>query len=264
MMDRFQQVKINLFPSSSNQNKESATPDERTLVRLKTKQRWWQRGRADDQVGSKAKQDASPTRTKQGGSTLPASTKKQKKAVPETAATTEEVANEEKDPSQESIPASSKRRWFGLRRTRASDGEARTQTGVDTSAVAGQTTEHSGSADKRTRSSSSSKTKATASTPTQRTDAADTEADSADEKAPRKGLMGWRRKKANQQQDETKSESPKPQSQQAPTASKPTPPKPQHDAGDQLGEEDDIDWNSMSKAQRRRLRKQMKRQNKAA
>lgn len=265
MMDRFQQVKINLFPSSSNQNKESATPDERTLVRLKTKQRWWQRGRADDQVGSKAKQDASPTRTKQGGSTLPASTKKQKKAVPETAATTEEVANEEKDPSQESIPASSKRRWFGLRRTRASDGEARTQTGVDTSAVAGQTTEHSGSADKRTRSSSSSKTKATASTSHQRTNATDdTEPDQADEQAPSKGLMGWRRKKPKKQPNDPEAEVPEPLSTKVATESKAIPQKTLHDTQAPSVEDDEIDWNSMSKAQRRRLRKQLKRQNKAA
>ncbi|MCP4503142.1 MAG: hypothetical protein GY822_24665, partial [Deltaproteobacteria bacterium] len=195
-------------------------------------------------------------------------TKKQKKAAAETATVKKNVANEdlaeeENDQTQQKpVSAKNKRRWFGLKGRKTSSSESGGQSETEENSADEQTSERAGNPNKRTRSSSRSKT--TASTPTQRTDAADTEVDPADEKAPRKGLMGWRRKKTNKPQGETESESPKPPSQQSPAASKSTPSSTQHDEGDQAGEEDDIDWNSMSKAQRRRLRKQMKRQNKAA
>ncbi|QDT57973.1 hypothetical protein SV7mr_04610 [Stieleria bergensis] len=53
---------------------------------------------------------------------------------------------------------------------------------------------------------------------------------------------------------------PKPARQPAPTAAKPTP---QHAVEDEF-DEDDIDWSSMSKAERRRMRKKMRRGNNAA
>ena len=267
MMDRFQQFKTNLFQSHSNEEEESSTPSDEAVTEAKTKHRWWQRSKADHGVDTETEQGGSSTPTQQS-SNIKRDTKKQKKAATETARAKKNVANEdlaeeENDQTQQKpVSVKNKRRWFGLRGPKPSSSESGNQSEAEENSADEQTSEHAENPNKRTRSSSRSKT--TASTPTQRTDAADTEADSADEKAPRKGLMGWRRKKTNKQQDETESESPKPQSQQAPTASKSTPQKPQHDAGDQSGEEDDIDWNSMSKAQRRRLRKQMKRQNKAA
>jgi len=267
MMDRFQQFKTNLFQSHSNEEEESSTPSDEAVAEAKTKHRWWHRSKADHGVDTETEQSGSSTPTQQS-SNIKRDTKKRKKAATETATVKKNVANEdlaeeENDQTQQKpVSVKNKRRWFGLRGPKPSSSESGNQSEAEENSADEQTSEHAGNPNKRTRSSSRSKT--TASTPTQRTDAADTEADSADEKAPRKGLMSWRRKKTNKQQDETESESPKPQSQQAPTASKSTPPKPQHDAGDQSGEQDDIDWNSMSKAQRRRLRKQMKRQNKAA
>jgi hypothetical protein len=255
MTDRFQQFRISLFQSHSNREEDSSTPGDETLAETKTKPRWWQRGRSDGRVESEAEQDGSPTPTKQDSNTSRDSTKKQKKAVPEIAA-----VNEDTDHAQESIPAKDKRRWFGLRGPKTSEGETDTQS--DTEA----TTERPENSDKYARSSSRSKTKSTASTPSKRTDTPDTESERADEKAPRKGLMGWRRKKNIKQQDETESaepEAPKPLSQQA-SGGKPPISKPPLDTNDQSLEGDEIDWNAMSKAQRRRLRKQMKRQDKAA
>ena len=56
----------------------------------------------------------------------------------------------------------------------------------------------------------------------------------------------------------------KPARQPAPTAAKPTPkPTPQHAVEDEF-DADDIDWSSMSKAERRRMRKKMRRGNNAA
>jgi len=266
MMDRLQQFKTNLFLSHSNEEETSSTPSDGTVAEVKTKRRWWQRNKADHRVNPETEQDGSPTPTQQNGNAK-RDTKKKNKTAAKTAAVKENVVNENTvdediDQSPESLPAKHKRRWFGLRGPKASGGETGTQSEPEETSAAEETSEHTENANKRTRASSRSK--ATASTPTQGTDAADTEPDPADKKTPRKGLMGWRRKKTSEQQDETETEAPQPQSQQAPTASKSAPPKPQHDSGDQSVEEDDIDWTSMSKAQRRRVRKQMKRQNKAA
>ncbi|MAI72631.1 MAG: hypothetical protein CMM01_17225 [Rhodopirellula sp.] len=264
MLDRFQQVKMNLFQSSSNQNKESSTLSDGTLTHAKTKNRWWQRGRADDQLGSKAEQDNSPAPPKQNSGTKRVSTKKRKNTFSENETVNEGLVKEEMKQSQESIPANNKRRWFGLRRPKATDSDTGTQSGAKPTSAAGQTGEHSSIPNKLTRSSRS-KTKATASKSQQRTDAADeTEPDQIDAQSPRKGLMGWRRKKASKQQNEPEAEAPKHQSTQAPTGSKSTTQKSQNHAKDMSFEGDDIDWTSMSKAQRRRLRKQLKRQNKAA
>jgi len=269
MMDRFQQFKTNFFQPQSNQE-ESSTPGDETLADAKTKRRWWQRSTTDDGVESKTTQDGSPTLTQQNSS-VKRDINKQKKSAPETAAARrnvlhEDQVNESTKQSQESLPDKNKRRWFGLRGPKASDGNAGTQTESEENSPTNQTTVHAENTKKRTRSSSRSKTKsnATASTPIQRTETVETEPDQADEKTPRSGLMGWRRKKTSKPQDETDSEAPKPQSQRGPAGNKSTTPKPQQDAGDQSVEGDEIDWNSMNKAQRRRLRKQMKRQNKAA
>ena len=263
MIDRFQQFKTNIFQSHSNWTDESSTPRDRSASGSKTKHRWWQRSQSDHPIDPEPKQDEPSRQTKRSRNT-----KRQKKAAIETAGVKDRLANdvlatEENDETQQKpVSAKNKRRWFGLRGPKVSNSDTDDQSDAEEKSSAEQATAHATNANKPAHSSSRSKP--TASVPPQRTDTSDAAPDQADEKAPRKGLVGWRRKKTNKQQNETELEAPKPQSQQASTKSKPAPPKPQQDKGNQPATGDTIDWNSMSKAQRRRLRKQMKRQNKAA
>ncbi len=262
MMDRLQQFKINIFQSNANREEESSTSGARTIAESKMKHRWWQRSNADHRIDPETEQDKSPKPTQQNN------TKRKKKAANETAGVKKNRANEDlaeesvEETQQKPVFAKSKRRWFGLRGPKLSSGETGDQSDTKDSCASEQTTEHARNANKLRRSSSRSKL--TAIKPTQRTNEAATEPAQADEKAPHKGLAGWRRKKTSKQQSETESETPKTHSQQAPSGNKSAPPKTQQNSGDQEIAGDDIDWTSMSKAQRRRLRKQMKRQNKAA
>lgn len=263
MIDRFQQFKTGLFQSHSNLADKSSTSGGRSVSESKTTHRWWQRSKTGHPIDPETEQDESSTATQKNRHT-----KRQKKAAIETAAVKEKLANEVLDAEdndetqQKPVSTKNKRRWFGLRGPKLSNGDTGDQSGAVENSSAEQTTERAGNANKR--SNSSSRSKSTGSTPPQRKNATAKEPDQAEEKAPRKGLVGWRRRKTSTQQKETEPEVPKPHTQQASTRSKPAPPKPQQDTVDQSVAGDAIDWNSMSKAQRRRLRKQMKRQNKAA
>ena len=81
--------------------------------------------------------------------------------------------------------------------------------------------------------------------------------------------MGWRRKKDAEQAEEidtSGSYQADGEEQRNPDGNKSAPRQNSNEPEDEedLVETDDIDWNSMSKAQRRRLRKQLKRQQNAA
>jgi len=256
--DRLQQFRQRLFQSEETGDEESATPDDRISTEPKTKQRWWQQRQSDDKASSKTEQERPKPQTNQGNSGKRDLTKKQKKVgVSQTA--DEEVM----DQTPEAKPPKVKRRWFGLRAPKASASETSTESGMKASSESEQKAKKSGN--KRTRASSRSKS--ASSSQTKPLEIFENESDKTDKTTARKGLMGWRRnKEAKQSEAEERADSSRPQSQEQRAAAgiKPTSPQPQNDTEDESMESDEIDWSSMNKAQRRRLRKQLKRQNKAA
>ena len=255
MMDRFKQFKTHLFQSRPAEENEPTTTNNESVTVTKTKNRWWRRDRAADQASSTSTPSGSPTPTKQDSSGRGETSNKPNGSASETAAYNNDISDEDIEQAQEPLPEKNKRRWFGLRGPKKVNDE----TGTQSEAGSGKTDKDSENATKSTRSKSRSKTKTPSTTSTRQTDSTDSESDQVKEKTSRNGLMGWRRKKNSTQTDEAEPEASKPVKQKSQTG-----PKPQHAPTSQLAEDEEIDWSSMSKAQRRRLRKQMKRQNKAA
>lgn len=245
LADRFQQIKTNLFQSQSKEEDEATKKVDELSAEPKRKSRWWRKVNADERAGSNSQQDSSKHEN----------TKKEKQSTRKTTVVNEDLVDEEIESSNDTLTGRKKRRWFGLRGPKKSE--------TETEADANSKQKHSENANKRADASSRSKTSSEGNTASQNTDSDERETDQADEKAARKGLMGWRRKKKSKQQEEPKTKAPDPEPQKNPSK-KPASPQPENDTDDQSVHDDEIDWGSMSKAQRRRLRKQLKRQNKAA
>ena len=257
IMERVRQYKVNLFKSDENVE-EASTTEVQTPSKTRTKRRWWQGGETSE---STLEDEPSETRTSQEKHAATRATKKQTKSpVP-----SRDEAHEDDDQIQETHLGTGKRRWFGLRKSKVSANATETESGAKMSSAADPQSKTSGA--KRTRSSSRSKSKSVANQQDKTPNGTDPKVDSTEDKPGRKGLMGWRRKKEPQQTETTDAANSKQsESEEQPTAtrSKSSAPQPQNNRGDNSVETDAIDWSSMNKTQRRRLRKQLKRQNKAA
>lgn len=257
IIDRVRQYKVNLFQSGENAEEASSTKLDKP-AKTRAKRRWWQGGETSE---STSNDDPSEVRTSQQSRPKTTATKKQtKSSVP-----ARDEAHEDDEQIQEMDPGMGKRRWFGLRKPNASANATGTDSGAATSSATDPKSKTSET--KRTNSASRSKSKSVTSQQQKAPNRPDTELDLTGDKPERKGLMGWRRKKELQQAETTDStDSTQSGSKEQPTTTrnKSSAPQSQNEKGDDSDEAEAIDWNSMSKAQRRRLRKQLKRQNKAA
>ena len=269
IMERLHQIRLRLPQSEDKIDEETSTPNVGMFAETTTKRRWWQRSEKDSHDRSKTDPEQPATETAQESTKKRSTAKKQKLApLPEKQAAVKQAAvkqaavKENIDQSQETDPPEGKRRWFGLRGPKASASEAAIDS--ESEAVVPHTEE---SENKQPRSSSRSKSKSATRDMNEAEGTSGTEPGQREEKASRKGLMGWRRKKDAEQAEEidtSGSHQADGEEQRNPDGNKSAPRQNSNESEEDLVETDDIDWNSMSKAQRRRLRKQLKRQQNAA
>ena len=149
-----------------------------------------------------------------------------------------------------------KRRWFGLRKAKAAAGATASNTKTDTQAKKSPPDE---TRKKRRRSSLILKPRST--TSNQRSTSNPPGDTSTSTDVQRKGLFGWRRKQDTIDSESSTQKNPsKPPQTTEQVREQKEHPSPQ----DEPIATGNIDWASMSKAERRRLRKQLKRQKRAA
>ena len=176
---------------------------------------------------------------------------KRKRQAPSTLDT--EADNTRQDRKAANRHSEVKRRWFGLRKAKAAADNTTPNTKPDKP-----TKTSSPEKKKKRRSSLILKPKST--TGNQR-DTPNTEDVSTSTESQRKGLFGWRAKQdTTDTEASTKKNLSKSQQKTEQVREQEEHPSPQ----DEPIASGDIDWSSMSKSERRRLRKQLKRQKRAA
>ena len=155
-----------------------------------------------------------------------------------------------------------KRRWFGLRRAKPDPGTVESSPPGNAQELPKPTTSAASPAKKQSRFSLRLKPPAAAASAPAAANAAEEDTKSEKEAASTKkrssGLGWFRRGKSGSAEN--------PASPSGPNAStaKPSSQSANHATDDSELDSDDIDWNSLNKTERRRLRKQLKRQNRAA
>ncbi len=160
----------------------------------------------------------------------------------------EKITRPTRSPNDKADTAPSARRWFGLRRAKPESSDTKAGKGKPDNGQKSPPSD-AAAAKKRSRFSvrldpASRDAKAEPSE-TRPQDAPQGDAESSDTPTKKRGLGGWLRPKKGS--DGENSPSDKPPGPAAPTSS-------------DRGPEDDIDWDSLSKSERRRLRKQLRRQ----
>ena len=240
LMDRFHQLRLNLFQTREAETDENPSGEHSDAT---PKRGWRPQGTPDANGKSKEKRqrkapvDADDRDTEPDG----------------------DAVKDDNESSSKVVPGM-KRRWFGLRK--AKPAATKSETDARTKTQASQSPKDD-SKKKRQRSSLRLKPKST--TGDHGNTSNHPNVASASKQASggqaRKGLLGWRRKKdtiASESADQTNSSKPRPTNEQVRERT-------EHEGSEEQSvDTDTIDWTSMNKAERRRLRKQLKRQNKAA
>jgi len=259
IMDRVRQYKENLFQSEDDAE-EPSPANVGKPAKARVKRRWWQSGNTSE---SRSENEPLETEATEEKRVKPSAAKKQTKA----SVSTHGEAQKDVSHLNEMDSGMSKRRWFGLRKPKSYANATGPGSDPDSDAATNSAADPNSKTPRKKDKRSLSRSKSVASHQHQDPNKPDAEQNGTEDKPGRKGLMGWRRKKSPQHAETPDAANTKQSGndeQPSTTKSKPASPQPQNHNEDNSGETEAIDWSSMSKAQRRRLRKQLKRQNKAA
>ena len=259
VVERFRQFAARWF-----QRVEPVDDDQQTNARTKSeadadtdsepqKRRWWQRKQRPTPKQLKPKHSNSADIDE-------APARKQSDTDDNDSEESETVdASEQRQDNRRTSPAKpkAKRRWFGLRRAKPERDDSQRATGDEKRNSPQESDAGTPPAKKRSRFSLRLKPPSANAASSSAQDTSEEQESSSESKAASK--LGWfRRGKSNSAEAEAKSSSSR--STTAKPSTQVTSDTPDDDAIDA----DDIDWNSLNKAERRRLRKQLKRQNRAA
>ena len=236
LMERFQALRLKLFQTRETENTETPKGESSAT----TSQRGWRRhGTHDDENKSKAKRQPKPSRNTEGSET------------PQASNTGENIDGR----LSKGVPGM-KRRWFGLRKAKPAANKSATDAKPGTPA---KKSPAGNSKKKRQRSSLRLKPKSTTS---DQSNTSNNPSDASTSKGSQgKGLLSWRRKQGTTDSESSAQENPPKHLQTNKQVRERTEhQKPQEEPVDN----GNIDWTSMSKSEKRRLRKQLKRERKAA
>ncbi len=227
LAERMQRLKLRVF---SRQEEEEDEPEEEQDDR--PKRRWW--NRRDRERDAELEEEEEEYEE-------------------------EEVEEEpESSTTDDDQPARPRRRWFGLRRAKSDESE-QAEEEVEEDSQQAVEEEQPEKPKRKKRRFSLRLDPAAAAKPEPDEAESEEEDESPSEPKRRRGLGGWLRNKKKPSDEEPAQDDPQPAKPQQ----QPSQPSPAADSEEEINP-DEIDWSSLSKSERRRLRKKLKRQGRAA
>ncbi len=233
LKDRFEQMRLRVFKRPGDQ----AESNEQSPDNHSPRRSWWRRARSKSLSDNESRSDQSPDQELDDQDPQP------------------KPSAEQAGPEPQKSKTKKPRRWFGLRRAKSEPSEqdsTRRKTQADSSA-------DSPTDNKPRRSRFSLRLKPPAAKQVEAVDEKQLESGEAEQATPKRrfGLAGFRRQKAAQSAGSEESTAAKRSGSNAINGSAAA-------SGNDHIDPEEIDWNGLNKSERRRLRKQLKRQNNAA
>ena len=241
VMDRLRQFKGNLFRQEEDLDGGSSSRETDSPVPKSEKRRWWQ-------SKSKSKLEPQPP-TPSTATSRPKPVSRRKPEKTSTASQT--AAKDHVETVESSKNGETKRRWLGFRKPKSP--ATKTKSPADDKHHAQESLVTTSATKSKKRDKHAGKTPG--------------ESGVTESQPERKSFMKWRRKKSPDSTppiEQTESTQATPPKHVSKPVNQTTDKQIQNQSSEEELDNDTIDWKSMSKAQRRRLRKQMKRQNRAA